>query len=948
MRILEQQYDVAVAGGGLCGFAAARACAVAGLKTILIERRPVLGWESTWAFALDFEDPIWEQTETEVACWLRDTMTQVKGISNNRMDAPILEMLLDRELERVGASLLYYAQPVALGMSEQGVHTLVVGSKSGESEILAKAFVDATDNAILWKMAGGEVIEESDRSSFVVFVNGVSDTQPTTITIGTGKIKIRPSVWAGEIAVEFGLSTSEVREGRLAIPDVLKQVRECMGLENAVVTHVAVEPTVDGTCVKIGKPLFVHENAQNLFAAGTWSSHTGKYFPADLLAHGEQCGQRVVEVFEGLPSTSVQETQTATVTEPPLHECDVLVCGGGTAGALAAIAAAREGAKTILLEASTFLGGIGAGGGIHSYYHGITGGLQDEVDDRIKEMTPLFGDIKQVAGFHPEVKKVVLQQMAEEAGVEVIFQTTITGAQTEEIETNLPTTKGRMPKRRLSAVVAALPSGPATFKARVVIDSTGDADVAFMAGVPFTFGRDSDNLPHAYSQAAGRLTEEKRLMITNFDAGFCDPSDLEDITRARRHGVQLYWKEEFKEQHRVVYIAPLLGLRNSRQIQGEYRLTFFDQIASREFPDVIAYARSHYDNHAYDYENENDEVMLWVWLAGNWSKAIGCEIPYRCLLPINVDGLLVACRAMSMTHDAHNQFRMQRDMQRIGEVAGIAAAMAVKADVLPREIALIELQKKLFDTGALGDRKNKELPGEMSEDTEHLPIHSHPRLPAVRSARSVQECIDALEGDTAREAVWDLCRAGESAVNPLLELIESEDKDKRLWAAFALATQGRKEAAAALIECVRERNSGVPERVTKAAPLWMPAMLLLGRVGDGEAVSVLTELLEDADADIEALIGAIRTMNMIGNPDAVPAIEKLLVRDDLPTERKLHLTPPDVARRVPENASWQLHIVAAETLHKFGVDRLDLIHRYLDDERAYVRSYAGKVMERLG
>jgi hypothetical protein len=113
---------------------------------------------------------------------------------------------------------------------------------------------------------------------------------------------------------------------------------------------------------------------------------------------------------------------------PPAHEADVVVCGGGTGGALAAIAAARQGASTLLLEASTGLGGMGTGGGIHIYYHGVAGGLQDEVDSRVDALSRLFGPAQ---GFHPEAKKVVLEQMALEAGVELAYETTITGSQTE-------------------------------------------------------------------------------------------------------------------------------------------------------------------------------------------------------------------------------------------------------------------------------------------------------------------------------------------------------------------------------------------------------------------------------------------------------------------------------------------------------------------------------------
>ena len=106
----------------------------------------------------------------------------------------------------------------------------------------------------------------------------------------------------------------------------------------------------------------------------------------------------------------------------------MLVVGGGTAGAFSAIAAGREGARVTLLEASHFLGGIGAGGGIHIYYHGFTGGIQDEVDSRTNALSDLFGATQRLVGFHPDAKQIVLEEMATEAGVNVIYRTAPQGA----------------------------------------------------------------------------------------------------------------------------------------------------------------------------------------------------------------------------------------------------------------------------------------------------------------------------------------------------------------------------------------------------------------------------------------------------------------------------------------------------------------------------------------
>lgn len=971
MRIADRHYDVIVLGGGLAGFAAARTCARAGLETLIVERRPVLGWESTWAFQLDYTPG-----DSETAKSLAAMMEAKGGLRKGRLDAPMLELVLDREASESNIAVLYYSQPVAVATEGETMSGVVIGSKSGEFTLRGKAFVDATENSLLWQLQGTRMELPSGGTRFVLFLNGAGQlTEPKEVgtLAGAQNVVLKPGVWAGEVAVEFDIPCCDIRPARRALPELLKSLREAWPeCRDALVTHVAVEPIPVAAPPSPAPPDFRHPHILNLFSAGMRAADTPSPRPSppkgegrpgansaacsissspprgegrvrgsgsvfsQRLDLGEVVGSAVVERFAGLPKPSEAATPTQSVTAPPVYSSEVLVCGGGTAGALAAIAAAREGAQTTLLEASTFLGGIGSGGGIHIYYHGVTGGLQDEVDERVREMTPLFGPASKVQGFHPEVKKVVLQQMADEADVNLVFDTTVTGVEMEDIATDLPALGVGRAKRRIRGVVTASPEGGATYRAEVVVDSSGDADVAFMAGAPFTHGRDTDNLTHAYSQASGRLDKEGRLLVVNFDAGYCDPTDVEDLTRARRHGLTHYWKDRFSEADRLVYIAPLLGLRNSRQIVGDYRLTLSDQIMGRQFPDVIAYSKSHYDNHAYDYENESDEAMLWVWLLGNWHTPIGSEIPYRCLLPQDVEGLLIACRAISITHDAHNQLRMQRDMQRLGEVAGVAAAMSVRQKRVPRELSVEELQSKLLQVGALGSRQQPELPEHIEPDL-HESTWAPPTLPALPA----QQWVEQLGGNDSRNAIVQVWRSGEEALPLLLAATKDENEETRYWASVALAVMQRTEAVPALVERVRARHDDTPKDI-KAAPTWRPAIVLLGRIGDSTATPALVDTLNDPSVDIDALIAVVRALGRIGDTQASPAIEELLSRDDLPSTRVLQKST-NASDDVVEDARWQLELAAAESLARLGSPRMQIVQPYLDDPRAYVRRYARKV-----
>ena len=935
MHTSDTLYDAAVFGGGFCGFGAAISLASAGHKVLLVDHRAAMGWEGTCAYQLDLG-----HAQSPTGRRLHRRLSDASGVRGNRVDATILEMVLDRMASEAGIEVLYYAYAVSVLVDESTASGVVIAGKSGNHTIRARAFVDATEKGLLWRQAGAQLLPPPDgRAVHVVCLNGVkSISAPQELgTLGDAtNVVLRPSVWDGEVMVEFEIPSQDTRLVRRTLPSLLSELRsQIRELQDFVVTHVAAEsfPICGARAETRGA---AHPKVSNLFAAGPWSGQTDRAL-ATRLQHGEEAAGEIAARIADLAPVGTSGIESPPIVAPPAHDWDVVVCGGGTAGPFAAIAAARQGAKTALVEPSTILGGMGTGGGIHSYYHGVAGGIQDEADRRIAELSPLFGPS---VGFHPQAKTVVLQQMVEEAGVELLLHTTVTGTETAEVPTALPAQAGSATARRVTGVVTAAPEGSALHRARVVVDSTGDGDVAFMSGADFTFGRETDNLPHAFSVAAGRLDDQGKLLLTNFDAGYCDPTDLADLTRARRLGLSHYWRETFDAKNRQVYIAPLVGLRNSRQIVGDYRLTLSDEIGGRQFPDVIAYAYSHFDNHGYDYENESDEAMLWVWTLGNWRRQFGCEIPYRCLLPRGLEGLLVACRAISITHDAHNQLRMQRDMQRLGETAGTAAGLAVANACTPRALDVSMLQEALFSTGALGKPRPTELPAPDEKE-----YHESSWMPAQPPAMPLQECVEKLGSEDPTEAAWQLVRGGSDAVPLMKEALKSNCAKTRVWAAVGLAMLRQPEAGPELVACVKERRDDGAEAL-KQAPIWRSAMVLLGRIGDEAAVPALTAVLQDSDAGLDVLVAAIRALGRIADASAAPAIEAMLTREDLPTVRELQVSSA-AGGGVRDNALWQIDLAAAEALAKMGGPRPDLVAKHRDDERAYVRRYATKV-ERMG
>jgi hypothetical protein len=341
---------------------------------------------------------------------------------------------------------------------------VVIGNKSGEQIVKARVIVDATEEALLWRQTDVEAEKYAPTVRQSVFFNNSEGEMQLPMSLSSG-ITIHPSVWAGEVCVEFEVEEGDQLSAMRKIPDVIKLVREEVPqLKDALVTHAGNEPFPTAPLYHFADKGITHPEIKNLFGAGIWASDV-ENTPGGRLALGEEVGKAASQC-KGV-SEFPSEMMTGSFIGRQEVMSDVLVVGGGTGGALAAIAAGREGVKTTLIEASPCLGGIGTGGAIHSYYHGVNGGIQDEVDQRVKDLTPLFAGKWQARGFHPGVKKLVLQQMAEEADVDILLNTVVTGVLCEEklvqqaadseTRTSIAVSEKVEKRNRLRSVIAVVP-----------------------------------------------------------------------------------------------------------------------------------------------------------------------------------------------------------------------------------------------------------------------------------------------------------------------------------------------------------------------------------------------------------------------------------------------------------------------------------------------------------
>lgn len=529
---------------------------------------------------------------------------------------------------------------------------------------------------------------------------------------------------------------------------------------------------------------------------------------------------------------------------------DVLVVGSGTAGSLAALAAADEGASVILVELDFASGGTGTRGGIHSYYYGSHGGYQEKIDAEVKTLEATFG--MRGGNFHPEAKRVVLACSLAQRGVTVLYHTILCS-----VDVNDGT---------IRSVRCCDDEGLLEIKASVVIDSTGDGDVAAAAGAEFTFGREFDGASHQYSFVPRRLLKRTpasrwEVSFDNYDAGWVDSTDPWDISRALRDG-RRHMRDYFAPGEKndlpqdIIGISPQLGIREGRHVRGDHVIAFLDFMRGRTYPDVICTAYCHYDSHSRDMANEFWLCQSWHVVMAMYRRAAVCQIPYRSILVRGISNLLVACRGISVDRETSMVVRMQRDMQKLGEAAGVAAALAARNHMELRALNIAQLQERLIARQVL-------LPSETQ--CNHVPVFTFSNgilagkewdamtlsASPLAHADMIEPLMSYFGTDEEGKALWWLYLLRENDRSALVSLANNGAADyrQRRSAAFALAMMDDTRGVPMMLECLRRRDAESPAPAIKSYPRWVASLVLLRHLQAAdafeEALSLLTEPLED-------------------------------------------------------------------------------------------------------
>ena len=356
---------------------------------------------------------------------------------------------------------------------------------------------------------------------------------------------------------------------------------------------------------------------------------------------------------------------------PIIRTTETIIVGGGTSGAVAAIAAAQQGMKTVLVEMNPGLGGTGTYGGIHSYWFVRHMGFEARIITLVNQMQQRLrhGKLKgPIPEWNIEAKARALMQEAQTTGVEILFNSLAIGA---IVEGNV-----------VRGVVVATRTGPVALLGKVIIDASGDGDVAAWAGAEYIYGSERD-----HSTMYTYMPQVARPGLTrNVKTSMADITNIEDYTRMilaeRRRGKKT-------DHDHGIYLGP----RESRHIRGDVVMTFTDQLLRRSWPDTVYVA---FSNHDIKGESGSDWLRI-----GLQPPNLEIEIPYRALLPKGLENILVVGKAYSTTHDGLAAPRMQSDLENLGGVAAIAAALAIRTGQTPRSVNIQDLQKQLIEAEVL-------------------------------------------------------------------------------------------------------------------------------------------------------------------------------------------------------------------------------------------------------
>ncbi len=929
--------DVVVVGGTSAGVAAAIAASRGGAKVYLAAPRPYLGEDLCAKLRLEVEPG--QPLETELA---KTLFGSGEKATPGHVKACLNRALLD---QCVAFMLASYVTDVLRDRSGQ-LCGVVLANRSGRQAIVAKVVIDATDYAWVCRRAdcacatwtGGLVrfernvlLEKKARWPFVWSKKPSVGRTNFETGIVEQELPMRDlsfvSLASAEHLLRDKTPSKKLLRGAESLFCVPPNPVVCVKTEQAFSEPPGLELNhfrprgqdrlyVLSGCADIPRakaaellrPLALAEIGGEVGCAAAALAQALPNPEGVQVSVSPQPGREQGDVKELLCASGHADLKLEAVSCPKsslpvLASVDVVVVGGGTAGAAAGIAAARKNVNTLVLDYQEGLGGMGTVGMIGKPYHGRNTGFAKEVPwpDTIEG---------KMEWYRKELRK---------AGGEVWFGVLGCGA---VVDGN--TVKG---------AVICTPEGRGVVLAKVVIDGTGNADVAIAAGADFMFGMIEEG--DIALQGTGLPPRPAVGANANSDYLLVDESDFVDVWRAFV-SVQLGHGKEFDS-------GTLIQTRERRRVVGDHVLQYVDQLAGRTYPDSVVFSDSNYDSHGYPSSPffgllPHDETSR---KANHPAPGGACFTPYRCLLPRKLEGMLVIGLGISMDRDASAMVRMQLDMANQGYAAGVAAAMAVQDGLSPRRIDLRTLQRHLVETGCL--------PNDVLVQQDSFP------LPVQTVERAVDEFGKATNPGSAGQALAVLLTHREAALPFLRQSFDGSEGPAKLLYAQVLGVFGDKRVVP-LLTAALDNVDHWDEKIKQghmADHAYLPTpidslIMSLGYAGDTSAVPAILRVVErlSAEETLSHHRAVALALERLADSSAAGPLAALLRKPGMQGYALTALPPAGPSENRAESIR---EISLARALYRCGDDHdlgLTILKQYSKDLRGLFARHAQAVLSK--
>jgi len=975
-----KQVDVLVVDGCIAGCLAAIKAARKGHRVVLVESRSYLGCDITATLRPWIKSGGIKKLSDDLKTMLfgAEYIQEVSEAVETPLHLGALKKNLVKALREAGVDILFMSQVAGTLINQDRISGVVVGNKSGLQAILARTVIDCSEDYCVARMAGSKIKQVADQFtvSRVIEYFSVNDAKiesidiPSSMGISGNKIIIHPGAMGqGHAYVEFmiaitcdGINYKErmsweagARTITILLAEYLKKDQP-EKFRDAVIVQASAElrlPPLYSVDVNSANEI---KHCHNLFVCNGSDILSKKWGGNELV----KLNQKIISVVDAI-SERVAEVKDSPETEnlivrmnqqeialdslspkqqwdhrfglefyavevpaakylPQMDLCNVLVVGGGTSGASAAIAAGRMTGNVTLVEPFSGLGGTGTLGGINNYYHGYNGGFTEELDQKVKDMTDRISTSFKMSSWNVEAKMMALFDEIRKNDSQIFFRTKAVGTVLEG--------KG------VKGVIALNADGLSVIRSDVTIDATGDGDLAVWSGVKSVLGDARGGDLQTYNLCNWRLN--KQVNGVNLDLGVIDITNNCDTSRGILIGHKYGVDYDF---------AQFPCVRESRHIEGDYQLKEEDLFLQRRFPDTIAIGKTDFDTHGL----QGSLLARLGYLPYHRDDKL-VRIPYRVCLPKGIDGLLVTGKALSASRDAFCFMRMQRDQQNLGYALGLAAAESSMRSIPLRSIDITKLQKTLLDKGII--RKD-----DVGSLTTGLP--------------SAQSLVDSLMAGDEKALLPAICLAKKKMLPLLEEAYSSNASQDKLLVAMALARFGSNRGVDTLLQeltILKDKPQGSKLDSNKrpyggivgeTSVYWRVNQLvvLLGLTSDKRALDTICDIVAHTEAggpqqtnprlhwrripNYDRIISLCFSLDLLADKKCIPALEQLLTKP---------LIGGYVAKTGIDGdqqfSSAYLELVIARTLAKCGGKKgIRVLYDYAEDIRSVLSGHACRELQ---